>query len=388
VIKYLDFLYTFPKAPKMPALIKHDIAMVISDMGNGGTQRVYATIANAWAKQGRRICIITQSSPESDFHKIDDRVTRISCNGLIASNSVFESIWRNLSRVLKLRQAISNSRAPITIAAVTPMAILSIIASIRIPTRIIVSERNDPARQSYGKVWDILRRIFYPRADLVTANSYGALRTLQKFMNPDRLEYLPNPLSEMVNQGPAPIRQPVILNVGRMYEQKAQGILLRAFAVVAPDFPEWRLAFAGTGPLANELKAKSEELGVADRVDWLGAIQTISGYYDSSSIFALPSHYEGMPNALLEAMRSKLPCIISDASPGPLEIIEDKVNGLVFPVDNVAELAKSLSSLIVNEELRSSLGEAAYEKSQDFAIVNVLVKWEKILGMKNLTDAA
>jgi GalNAc-alpha-(1->4)-GalNAc-alpha-(1->3)-diNAcBac-PP-undecaprenol alpha-1,4-N-acetyl-D-galactosaminyltransferase len=366
----------------------HDIAIVINDLGNGGTQRVFITIANAWAEQGRRICLITQATAETDFHHIDSRITRIVCDSIGNSNTVFEGAWNNIKRVADIRNAISNANAPITIAAITPLAILSIIASIGLSTRLIVAERNDPSRQSFGLIWNFLRRITYWKAHLITANSYGALDSLNRMVKSRKLAYLPNPLQPQKYFVPEPDRQPIILNVGRMYVQKAQVILIRAFANIANSNPEWRLAFAGTGPMMDELKGISGDLGVADRIDWLGAVPDLSGYYAKSSIFALPSHYEGMPNALLEAMWWGLPCIVSDASSGPLEVIQNKENGLVFPVDNVEALTEALLSLVEDRESRLHLGEAANRKSQDFEIGNVLKTWEEVLGLPETSRLA
>jgi glycosyltransferase involved in cell wall biosynthesis len=359
----------------------HDVAMVINDLGNGGTQRVYSTIANEWAKNGRRVCIITRASPESDFHKIDSRVTRIVCQGIENSNSIPEAAWLNIKRIYSLRSAISEAAAPVTVAAIAPLAILSFLASIGLPTHLVLAERNDPSRQSFGRIWDFLRRIIYPRADLVTANSFGALKNLSKYVNSEKLEYLPNPVKIREVAASELDRQPVILNVGRMYKQKAQGTLLRAFAGLAPGMAEWRLAFAGTGPLRHELQALSEELGIADRVDWLGTVPDLSAHYANFSIFVLPSHHEGMPNALLEAMWSGMSCVISDASPGPLEVIEDKINGLVFPVDDVSALTGALSALMQDRDYREKLGSAAREKSQEFEITNVLKIWDRVLRL-------
>jgi glycosyltransferase involved in cell wall biosynthesis len=366
----------------------HDIAMVINDLGNGGTQRVYVRIANAWAEQGRRVCMITRSSPDTDFHKLDDRITRIVCSGIRASGSRLEGVWRNIARIHRLRKAIRQAKAPVTIAAVAPMAVLSVIASMGVDTRLVVAERNDPARQSYGKKWDLLRRLIYPRASLVTANSQGALKSLRRFIGPEKLGYLPNPLPALSPPSEIEIRQMVILNVGRMYKQKAQDVLIRAFAAIADLYPEWRMAFAGTGPKHEELMALSTKLGIADRIDWLGAVDDMSACYARYSIFALPSHYEGMPNALLEAMRSKLPCIVSNASPGPLEVIEHNKNGLVFPVDDIQALTRCLSTLIENTPLRLELGELAFEKSREFEIDDVLNIWDEVLGIPKANKAA
>ena len=89
-------------------------------------------------------------------------------------------------------------------------------------------------------------------------------------------------------------------------------------------------------------------------------------YYESASIFVLPSIYEGTPNALLEAMAHGLPCIISDTLPGALEIVKNGVNGLVFQSGNEIDLAKKLKMLIEDSDLRKELGFAARNSIKSF----------------------
>jgi GalNAc-alpha-(1->4)-GalNAc-alpha-(1->3)-diNAcBac-PP-undecaprenol alpha-1,4-N-acetyl-D-galactosaminyltransferase len=366
----------------------HDVTMVINDLGNGGTQRVYSTIANEWARRGRKVCVITRAKPDTDFHKLDNNITRYVCGGIGTSSSKISGLWRNIRRIIRLRKAISKADAPVTVAAVAPMAVLSIIAATGLPTRLIVAERNDPGRQSYGSVWDLLRRLLYPKADLVTANSYGALTSLSAFVSSKKLKYLPNPLQASGNSHSDIARRPLILNVGRMYPQKAQSVLIKAFAVVAPARPAWKLAFAGTGPMFDELKSLSADLNVSDRIEWLGVVEDLSANYAETSIFVLPSHYEGMPNALLEAMKWQLACIVSDASPGPLEVIKDKSNGLVFPVDDVNSLAEAMAVLMDDEKSRKNFGQLAHDKSLEFEIDEVLVIWDEVLNLPSAREAA
>jgi GalNAc-alpha-(1->4)-GalNAc-alpha-(1->3)-diNAcBac-PP-undecaprenol alpha-1,4-N-acetyl-D-galactosaminyltransferase len=359
----------------------NDITLIIGDMGNGGTQRVFATLANYWVEHGRKICLITQARPESDFHQLDPRVQRLVFGELGNSNGVFGGLFNNIARIFSLRRVLRQADARVTVAAVPPTAVLAVLAGIGLPTRIVVAERNDPARQSYGRYWDFLRRHLYPRAALVTANSQGALESLRAFVPNERLHHLPNPL--VLNHAiddDAP-RQPIILNVGRLQRAKGQDVLIEAFAMIAGEFPQWRLAIAGQGRLEEPLRALVDARGITGQVDWLGESAEIWRHYAAASIFALPSRHEGMPNALLEAMGAGLPAVVTQASPGPLELVEDGVNGLVVPVDDPAALATALRTLIDDSALRARQGAAARERIRDFSIDIVSERWEQVLGL-------
>ncbi|MDA1100690.1 MAG: glycosyltransferase family 4 protein [Proteobacteria bacterium] len=360
----------------------HDIALIIGHMGNGGTQRVFATMSNRWSECGRKVCVITQAAPATDFYALHPSVKRLVFGRREDSNKLLRGLIRNIARISSLRQALREADARVSLAAMPSTAVLTILAGIGLPTRVIVAERNDPSRQSHGLIWDLLRRLLYPRAALVTANSKGVLDSLKAYVPEHLLELLPNPIQPHTRKMNGGARRPIILNVGRLHAQKAQDVLIEAFASIADDFPQWRLAIAGAGKLEHSLRELAEKCGVARRVDWLGEVTDIWKHYEEASIFALPSRHEGMPNALLEAMNAGLPAIVTQASPGPLELVEDQIHGLVVPVDDPAALATALRTLIGDPALRVEQGRAGRERSKAFELDAVMRRWEQVLGLQ------
>ena len=107
-------------------------------------------------------------------------------------------------------------------------------------------------------------------------------------------------------------------------------------------------------------------------------------YMQSAAVFALPSRFEGMPNALLEAMASGLPAVVTDASPGPLEMVSDGRNGLVVPTEDPVAFAAALHTLMATPERRLQLGEAARQtlRSMEWPVVEPL--WRSVLGIEQL----
>ncbi len=129
---------------------------------------------------------------------------------------------------------------------------------------------------------------------------------------------------------------PTIITVTRLVEQKGLDVLLRACAEVFRVLPSWRLAVVGDGPLREELECLADQLGIADRIEWMGHVKDPAPYLRAAEFFVLTSRFEGSPNALLEAMAVGLPAVVSDASPGPIELIGGAAAGLVVPVGDVA----------------------------------------------------
>lgn len=169
--------------------------------------------------------------------------------------------------------------------------------------------------------------------------------------------------------------------MGRLVEDKAQDVLLDAFAQTGEAFKDWRLAIVGDGRLGGRLRAQAKALGIAARVDWHGIVPDPYHFYRSAHVFALPSRVEGTPNVLLEAMSCGLAVVVSDGAPGPLELVEDGVTGLIVPVNDPAKLAAALRRLGNDGELRARLGAAARERVTEYDLPHALGAWESIVGL-------
>lgn len=373
-------------------MLAPDVCFVISDLGSGGAQRVLLTVIEHWVAQGYGISVITLSGRDRDFHKLPPGVDRVALGLHAPSRSLPAAIHANFVRVRALRRAIRATGARLVMSFVGRTNVLAVLASNGQPWRLIVSERNDPARQSLGRAWDWLRRWAYPRAHLVTANSEGALSTLKRFVPAHRLAMLPNPLAvahwaQVTTQarGPESNLGGVVLAVGRLHRQKAPELLIAAFARLTA--PGWQLRFVGAGELLESLQAQCRQLGIQDRVEFSGVIADPREAYQQASVFALPSRHEGTPNALLEAMAAGLPCIVSDASPGPLEWVNDGETGRVVPVDDVAALAQALGDLIDDPGARRTLGAAAARSVKSLAPAVMLPIWARVLGLQSQPSA-
>lgn len=357
----------------------NDICMVIADLSAGGAERVFSQLANAWSEEGRKVSVVTLSEGFRDFYMLSPQINRVSIGGLAPSNSLLSAIQGNIHRFVALRRAVKASGAARVLSFTGSMNALTVLATLGLGLRVCISERNDPARQSLGRFWDFMRQITYPLADQVTANSCGALSSLARFVPAEKLVVVPNPIAQSRSSTMAANTGPTILNVGSLTPQKGQDVLIEAFAQIAEANKEWRLAIVGSGLCDGELRQQAARLGIGDRVDFAGQVDDPFPHYRMAEIFALPSRFEGMPNALLEAMNSSLPCIVSDASGGPLEYVKDGETGLVVATDDAEELAAVLLKLMQAPDLRASLGQAARRRLQGQTLEAVLDSWAKVV---------
>ena len=395
-----------------------ELILVCNSLAAGGIERVVSTLANEWSRRGRKVSVVTLHDRHR-FYRLDPSVHHVVVEKVgntwlprllrkgrsyliqlgrlkpallallgswiyyyLADSAYRIHFWLYLTfETLSLRSALTRIESPVVVSFGTSVNVITIKACRGMDRRVIISERNDPGRLI--ALWEKLWREYYPHAYRVTANTRTALRDLQQFVRAEQLALVPNPLQFPNGNGHSleAKSKPVVLTVGRLVDDKAQDVLIDAFAQAGDAIGDWRLAIAGEGRLYSTLTKQAEELGVATRVDWHGLVRDIHSLYRSAMIFALPSRIEGTPNALLEAMSFGLPVVVSDGAPGVLELIEHEVTGLVVPVNNPSELAKALRRLTSDADLRRRLGDAARERVREYDLPRALTTWESIIGL-------
>ena len=423
------------------------LTLICPHLGNGGVQRVVATLANVWNARGCEVTVVALYRHEV-LYCLDSGVRLISLPdwrgaglllrsleawrllherlrskaialwntwfpagedesrlfralqeawefiegcvnvllGAVLRRVWFPGIWKlhlpTYLRVRGLRRAIQHAGAHNVISLCGSANVASVLACRGGTNYLVISERNDPARQKLRFPWNTLRRHYYGDADVVTANTHGAIETMRSYVSPEKLAHVPNPLD---TRHPAReervegLRGQRLLIVGRLVPQKGHSDLFHALARLPDDLASWRLSIVGQGELEDELRTQAERLGIAGRIDWHGQVEDPYPCYEAASILVLPSLHEGSPNALIEAMSRGLPAIVSDASPGPLELVRDELNGLVFPAGDAAALASKITRLARSPDLRRKLGAEARQLSSRHALPKVLARWEELL---------
>ncbi|WP_114993593.1 glycosyltransferase [Synechococcus sp. UW179A] len=286
----------------------------------------------------------------------------------------------------RLRELMLEHRPRRVLALLTKTNILCCAAVWDLPIHLVVSERNDPRLQRLDRLWNRLRCVYYRRADVVTANTEGVLQALQEMGHWQRLDLLPNPLpaglSLREGDGCSSRRQQEVLAVARLVPQKGLDVLIRAFALLPRSVRQgWRLTLVGDGPEREALEDLVDQQHLRSEVRFEGFRSDPLDFMQRASIFALPSRFEGMPNALLEAMAAGLPSVVSNASPGPLEMVRDGREGLVVGTDDDVAFAAALRRLMQDAELRQRCGDAARETLRSLDWVVVEPHWRSVLAL-------
>lgn len=271
------------------------------------------------------------------------------------------------------------------VSFIAPTNILCVLAARGLGARVIISERNDPARQSFGRVWDALRKRFYKRADLVTANSEAALQALQAYVPENKLVFIANHLQkpDAFYIRPREDKNNIVLAVGRLHPQKRFDLLIDAFARVHAVYPDWRLVIAGHGGLEQILKAQCKDRGIEEHVEFPGLVENPYDYYARAKIFALPSRHEGTPNALLEAMSCGVVPVISSTIEGGRSFVEEGKNGFVFQSGCSESLGEALVRSIQLCQDEPDLYEVYAKRCREVVSVldekTIFARWDDIL---------
>lgn len=171
---------------------------------------------------------------------------------------------------------------------------------------------------------------------------------------------------------------PVITNIGRLSPQKAQNLLLDAAKLVLARHPDARFMIVGQGRLEQPLKEQAQRLGISDNIIFTGLRHDIPALLGESDIFVLSSLWEGLPLTAVEAMAAARPVVLTDVG-GNRDIVEDGVQGLIVPPNDVPALAEAILQLLDDPRRRIEMGLAGRARVRhDFNIDTIARQHEQL----------
>jgi glycogen synthase len=224
-----------------------------------------------------------------------------------------------------------------------------------------------------------LRRVLQ-RADAVTACSAYVLESLSTLggIRPDAI-VIPNGVNpdDFASVQKQKSEQPYVLAVGRLVDQKGFDVLIDALASEAAT--ELDLVIAGEGQARKDLTERADELGISERVRFVGSVgrSALGNLLASADVFALPSRGEPFGIALLEAMAAGVPAVATRAG-GVTEFAEDGVNALLVERDHPGALARAIDQLHSDVELRGRLRAAGRATALNLSWARIATQYEQL----------
>lgn len=343
------------------------IAFVLGSMGRGGAERVISILSRSYAERGYQTDIIVLLSGVVGYELHEStRVIDFSGGG--------KSRIKRLPFWLKsLRNYYKENKPDTVVSFAARINIIVKMALTGLKPKLIVSERNDPRCDGRSKFVDIMTKLQYPKVDAVVFQTERAKSYFPKLSNST---IIPNPIvcpCSWENTNPNKV-----VSVGRLTAQKNQKMLINAFSKVSEQNPDAFLEIYGAGELEGELKAQIDALGMKDKIFLMGNVNDVHFRIKDAAVFCLSSDYEGLSNALLEAMAMGIPCV-STRCAGADEYIIDGENGFLVNIGDEEGTARGISKLLRDEELRKKFSERTVKTSESFLLPAVISRWDELI---------
>jgi glycosyltransferase involved in cell wall biosynthesis len=333
---------------------------VLSGLGTGGAERVVSLLSASWAEGGKQVCVVAFDAPGDPlafpFHP---QVELIRLNLPPGKGSLWRGAITSIRRQLALRRLFARQRPDAVISFLTKVNVLALLAALGSGIPVIISERNNPDEQGAHPLWWWSWTRLSRLAAAVVLQTRAIERRYRGVLGANTT-VIPNPV-----EVPGPVRRAAagrtLVAAGRLSHQKGFDLLIAAFALVAHEFPDWRLVIWGEGAERSALEAQVSRACLGPRVALPGASDGPVGWIEGADAFVLSSRYEGFPNVLVEAMTAGLPVIAFDCDFGPGEIL-------------------TLRLVMQDEGLRARMGCEAAQTAENFRLRNTVPLWDALLN--------
>ena len=354
------------------------IALYISSMRKGGAERVIANLAQYLDEKGYHVVLVTTHKVEIEY-EVPETVKRILSEP-DACELQGGRIRNFLTRFRKLRRIWKEEKPDVIVSFIGKNNIMAILTSLGMGIPVAVSVRGEPGEEYYNGLLRFLARNLFRLADGVILQTKRCMEFFPKGVRKKAI-ILKNPVNPVFFREPyRSEREKTIVAVGRVDENKNHEMLIRAFAGIADEFPEYRLIIYGDGDKRSDLLKLTKELKLEDRVSLPGNIDNVADAIYKTRVFVLSSNTEGMPNTLIEAMILGLTVVSTDCPcGGPAELIVHGVNGLLSPVKDINTMKENLQYILNNLHRADEMAHEASKTSDIYDVNKVYLEWEKYL---------
>jgi glycosyltransferase involved in cell wall biosynthesis len=339
----------------------------------GGAERIVLFLANQL--QNHYTITIFCYDGKSSFFEIDKNI-KVIYPKRIYKNFILKR-FISLYNVVKF---INYEKPNLVISFLSNPGLYSIIGSLILRVPVIVSERGDPITNS-----SIFSRIRYFFFNFATAIVFQSKKAQSLFNNNvvKKSTVIKNPITQVpktISSYSSKLDEIVFL--GRFdLKQKRHDILINAFNLIHEKFPTLKINFFGDGPDYSKVVKLVSDLHLEDKIFFHGRTNNVLEILDKYKYFILTSDFEGLPNALIEAMSVGLTVVSTDYSPGSCnEIIDNGVNGIIIEKNNPYELAKSIEYLLSNPDFSSSLALNAKKITSILDSNTILQMWIDLIN--------
>ncbi|NDI34879.1 glycosyltransferase [Chengkuizengella sediminis] len=355
------------------------ILFIAHRLDRGGAQRMLSFVADSCAGDFDKVIMLSLYHEDVEYD-LDSRIEVIYLPGLnkfpTKKRNIHTKVLDTIKQVIELRKELKRIRPDLICSFGVNTIFLHVLAALGLGIKNVGSERRSPA--DLPIMWKTISRKVYEKCNGMVFQ----LEDAKNYYNPKiahKATVIPNPY--LSNKQYIPFdtnnRQKLITaGAARLEYEKGFDILIKAFYYVNKRQPEYRLIIYGAGNSKVMYGRLVDELGLNGLIEFPGLVKDIAGTVYSSSVFVLPSRFEGIPNTLLEVMGAGVPTISCDCPPGGPKFLTNRGNrGLIVPVDDHKALAESICHLIEDNNLSTKLSQSGLEVRDELRPEVISKKW-------------
>lgn len=352
------------------------VLFLSGNLCNGGAQRVISVVASSLADKGYDVSLLLFSRNEKEY-PISDKVKTTAVRESFEEYSKVSS----LGRIKFIRRFLRELKPDVAVGFLEGGYALYL-SSFGMKFKKVASVRNNPEIiLSQRGFRTVINRLWFKKADALVVQTQS-----QKDMLPLKMKMnsivIVNPITENVLAKRKDIYTACrnFIMVGRLHKQKNYPMVFRAVSVVKAKYPDIHIDIFGKGAELDNLKSMISEMKLDDNITLCGWSQNTVEEYLNHDAYILSSDYEGMPNALMEAMAVGLPCISTDCNTGPADLISSGENGFLIPTGDHESLAVRMIELIeMSPDERRKIGNGARKHLQENFNSNIVTeKWGEL----------
>jgi len=380
------------------------VAQLIETLAAGGAEALAVQIANAWAERGHESHLIVLSAGGPFQSRLSEKV-KLHDLGLPPSRQSTLKRAPSILRALKRLEGIIAANGIDTLQTHLPLAnFFGLVMGWRGACRVyptIHNNREFDYGEASGPLRESLRRYAYKRmlsvcARMIAVSDQVKTAMVRELDLPptwiDRITVVPNGVAIPPEMGPGERSRAraewglaedevLIACIGRLTAQKNFQALVGALGQVDAAVGPWRCVVAGEGEMRDELTASARAGGLEEKIIFAGHVANVGELLGAADVFCLPSRFEGLPLALLEAMAAGLPTA-AFAIDGVTDVVEDGGQALLAEPENIPQLARDLSRLMNDAALRRRLGGAARDLvGENYGFDRVVDQLEEVCGV-------
>ena len=351
------------------------LVMVISSLRSGGAERVAVTMANALSEE-MPVTLLCLSAREKPFYPVSEHVNTIFLNLLGERKSLSEAIKANIIRIKSLRGTIRNLSPDILVSFMLETNVVMVMACVSLKIPLFICEHTDPRFVRHKLPWRVLRRLTYRfSSQVVVLNQY--MKTWFEQVVGKRIRVIANPIKVQLSENFVPaVPDPYILATGRLVPSKCFDDLIRLFANLTPQFPEWRLVIIGEGELMSTLQSQVEALGLEKVVYLVGSTSKVHDWMQKAEIFVSTSKLEAFPMVVSEAMMCSTPVVVVEYNEGARELVPPHSGFVLKKADEQFEMA--MAELMQDVSKRKTMGRCAAKEIEKYSEKRVMGQWRAL----------